>query len=194
MKNTIIFLSVLLAIWIAGCTYYYMCKVRNHCNRNPILTESVQEQPGLVGSGIVTDTLAASTKDNPPPPPPPPLPPPPPPPPAYVILFNSGAGSCEMTSAHKDYFAAIKKFTESKPEGRTEIKIEVTGYADDNGPESMNMQLSERRAQFVKKQLVDAGIASERIVAMGKGENEPVSDNATPEGRSKNRRVEIQPN
>ena len=71
MKNTIIFLSVLLAIWIAGCTYYFMCKVRNHCDRNPVLTESVQEQPELVAPKIEADTLATSAQDNPPPPPPP---------------------------------------------------------------------------------------------------------------------------
>ncbi len=183
MKNTIIFLSVLLAIWIAGCTYYFMCKVRNHCDRNPVLTESVQEQPELVASEIEIDTLATSSQDNPPPPPPPP-------PPAYVILFNSGAGSCELTSSHTDYFASIKKFTESK----TDSKIVVTGFADNSGSESMNLQLSEQRAQFVRQQLLEAGVAAERIAAVGKGENNPVSDNDTPEGRSKNRRVEIQPN
>ncbi len=181
MKNTIIFLSVILAIWIAGCTYYYMCKVRNHCDRNPVLVESVKEQPEMAAvPEAVTDSLASIQQS----------PPPPPPPPSYVILFNSGAGSCELTPAHRDYFASVKKFAESKPGSQ----IVVTGYADDSGPEPMNNTLSTRRAEFVKKQLLGAGIAAERIVAIGKGENNPVADNSTPEGRSKNRRVEIQPN
>jgi OOP family OmpA-OmpF porin len=181
MKNTIIFLSVLLAIWIAGCTYYYMCKVRNHCDHNPALTEFVQEQPELAAApGILADTMANSSQDNPPPPPPP----------AYVILFNSGAGSVELTPAHMDYFASIKKLTESN----SGSKVVINGYADSSGPESMNLTLSTRRAEFVKKQLFEAGIAAERIVAMGKGESDPVADNGTPEGRSKNRRVEIQTN
>ncbi|MFO7369203.1 MAG: OmpA family protein [Bacteroidales bacterium] len=186
MKNTIIFLSVLLAIWIAGCTYYYMCKVRNHCDRNPVLTESVQEQPGMdVAPDILADTLANSPQDNPPPPPPPP-----PSLSALVLLFNSSAGSCELTQVHRDYFASIKKYAESK----SDSKIVVTGYADSSGPEPMNNTLSTRRAQFVKKQLLEAGVPAERITALGKGENDPVADNSTPEGRSKNRRVEIQPN
>ncbi|MBN1144809.1 MAG: OmpA family protein [Bacteroidales bacterium] len=186
MKNTIIFLSVLLAIWIAGCTYYYMCKVRNHCDRNPVLTESVQTQPEMaVAPEILADSLANFSQDNPPPPPPPP-----PPPAAFVMLFNSGAGSCELTPAHRAYFASIKKNSESNANSR----FVVTGHADSSGPESMNQQLSEQRAQFVKKQLLEAGVASERITVMGKGENDPVADNGTPEGRSKNRRVEIQPN
>lgn len=184
MKNTIIFLSVLLAIWIAGCTYYYMCKVRSHCDRNPVLTESVQEQPEMAAvPEVLTDSLANIQQS-------PPTPPPPPSPPAYVLLFNSGAGSCELTPAYRDYFASVKKIAESKAGS----KIIVTGYADSSGPESMNLQLSEQRAQFVKKQLLEAGVPAERITALGKGENNPVADNSTPEGRSKNRRVEIQPN
>jgi outer membrane protein OmpA-like peptidoglycan-associated protein len=180
MKNTIIFLSVLLAIWIAGCTYYYMCKVRNHCDRNPVLMESVQDQPEIAAvPEVLTDSLANIQQS-----------PPPPPPPGYVMLFNSGAGSCELTPAHRDYFASIIKFLENKAGS----KIVVTGYSDDSGPEPMNNTLSTRRAEFVKKQLLGAGIAAERIVAMGKGESDPVADNSTPEGRSKNRRVEIQPN
>jgi outer membrane protein OmpA-like peptidoglycan-associated protein len=179
MKNAIIFLSVLLAIWIAGCTYYYMCKVRNHCDRNPVFTEGIQKQSEPVANEILSDTMDRSFQDNPPPPPPP-----------YVILFKSGAGSCELTAAQGDYFASIKKFAENNADSR----IVVTGYADNCGPESMNLQLSEQRAQFVKNQLLQTGIAAERIVALGKGENNPVADNNTPEGRSENRRVEIQPN
>jgi len=74
----------------------------------------------------------------------------------------------------------------------------ITGHTDSKGSESYNLELSKKRAESVKKWLVDqAGIDSKRIETMGKGESEPVAPNTNPdgsdnpEGRQKNRRVEI---
>lgn len=71
------------------------------------------------------------------------------------------------------------------------IKIRITGHTDDVGSEKANQRLSEGRANAVRDEIVRRGIASERIEAEGKGESEPIADNATEEGRAKNRRVEI---
>jgi len=75
--------------------------------------------------------------------------------------------------------------------------IFVEGHTDSRGTESVNMQLSEERAMAVKRQLVDNGIDEDLIQIKGFGETEPVAHNTLPdgrdfpEGRQRNRRVEI---
>lgn len=56
-------------------------------------------------------------------------------------------------------------------------KIEITGHADEKGDAVYNQRLSEKRATAVKAELVNAGVNPERIITVGKGENEPVSGN-----------------
>jgi outer membrane protein OmpA-like peptidoglycan-associated protein len=69
--------------------------------------------------------------------------------------------------------------------------LRVEAHTDSQGPEAANLALSQKRADAVKRALVDAGIGAARIRAVGKGEGSPVADNATAEGRGRNRRVEI---
>ena len=71
-------------------------------------------------------------------------------------------------------------------------KIRLDGYTDSIGTDAYNMKLSERRAMAVKDYLIkEAGVDSSKITVVGHGEADPVADNKTPEGRTKNRRVEI---
>jgi outer membrane protein OmpA-like peptidoglycan-associated protein len=70
-------------------------------------------------------------------------------------------------------------------------KIVVQGYTDSQGSESFNQTLSQHRAESVRSYLVSHGIAADRITAQGFGPGSPVADNASPEGRADNRRVEI---
>lgn len=67
--------------------------------------------------------------------------------------------------------------------------VQVTGYTDSTGPEAYNLALSERRANSVKSYLEGKGVSN--VSATGAGESNPVADNATRDGRAKNRRVEI---
>lgn len=69
--------------------------------------------------------------------------------------------------------------------------IIVEGHTDSQGSESYNQDLSQRRADTVRDYLVQRGYPSERIQARGMGEGRPIADNASPEGRANNRRVEI---
>jgi OOP family OmpA-OmpF porin len=73
------------------------------------------------------------------------------------------------------------------------IKVEVAGHADSRGSDAYNQTLSLRRAESVRSYLVGKGIAAERLNTVGYGEREPIADNGTPEGRFKNRRVELLP-
>ena len=69
--------------------------------------------------------------------------------------------------------------------------ILIQGYTDSTGSEQYNMQLSERRARAVYNHLALREVEEGRMAAIGYGEGYPVADNATPEGRSQNRRVSI---
>ena len=70
-------------------------------------------------------------------------------------------------------------------------RFEVEGHTDRSGTDAINEPLSERRAQAVVDHLVTRGIEASALTARGYGSSRPVADNATPEGRSRNRRVEF---
>jgi outer membrane protein OmpA-like peptidoglycan-associated protein len=67
----------------------------------------------------------------------------------------------------------------------------VEGHTDSQGSKSYNQGLSQRRADAVRDYLVQRGYPADRIQARGKGKGSPIADNASPEGRANNRRVEI---
>ena len=70
-------------------------------------------------------------------------------------------------------------------------RIEVIGHTDNTGTAAYNQDLSQRRAVSVAGVLRDNGVPSGRLAAYGRGEDQPVASNLTPEGRAQNRRVEI---
>ena len=72
-----------------------------------------------------------------------------------------------------------------------DLYIAVAGHTDDRGKASYNKQLSERRAHAVRDYLISKGVSADHLTANGYGEERPVADNNTKEGRSINRRVEL---
>ena len=69
--------------------------------------------------------------------------------------------------------------------------ILVTGYTDNTGNDSINIPLSQARAQSVASYLASRGVSTSRINVQGQGAANPIASNATAEGREQNRRVEI---
>lgn len=69
--------------------------------------------------------------------------------------------------------------------------VQVVGHTDNTGDAGYNQTLSLRRANAVANVLIGAGVPSGRIVPQGRGEDQPIASNLTPEGRALNRRVEI---
>ena len=67
----------------------------------------------------------------------------------------------------------------------------VEGYTDGVGSEAYNNELSQRRAESIRDALAQRGVDDTRIVTKGYGKAYPVGDNANPEGRAMNRRVEV---
>lgn len=71
------------------------------------------------------------------------------------------------------------------------VRVEIAGHTDSDGSAAANLALSQARADAVLEYLVDHGIAAERLTAVGYGETQPIADNATPEGKAQNRRIEF---
>jgi OOP family OmpA-OmpF porin len=72
-----------------------------------------------------------------------------------------------------------------------EVKVEVGGHSDSDGKESANLNLSTKRANSVRDYLLKKGVPADQMTAKGYGESQPIADNKTPEGKAKNRRVEL---
>lgn len=71
------------------------------------------------------------------------------------------------------------------------IRVEIAGHTDSVGNESYNKKLSQSRSESVRQYLVQGGIDAGRMIAKGYGEEQPIADNGTEEGRARNRRVEM---
>ena len=76
--------------------------------------------------------------------------------------------------------------------GHSDLRLSIEGHTDSDGDDAYNKELSERRAAAVKSYLVESfGVDASRLETAGHGESKPVADNATPEGKQPNRRVEL---
>jgi len=73
-----------------------------------------------------------------------------------------------------------------------DMAINVTGYTDSSGNLSYNVSISKFRANIIKTYLAGKGVSPSRITAFGLGPENPIASNETAEGRSQNRRVEIE--
>lgn len=80
----------------------------------------------------------------------------------------------------------------SKLSGMALEVIIAVGHTDAQGSDASNQKLSVKRAEAVKAYLTSKGVEKNRVYTEGKGEKQPVADNKTKEGRTKNRRVEIE--
>ncbi|HND26942.1 MAG TPA: OmpA family protein [Pseudomonadales bacterium] len=109
---------------------------------------------------------------------------------AQVLLLkdvNFEFNSAKLTSESKiilDQAAAALKKTPGK-------KVEVAGHTDAVGSNTYNMKLSQARAKSVRDYLIAQGVDAARLTSAGYGEEKPVADNGSDEGRAKNRRVEL---
>lgn len=107
------------------------------------------------------------------------------------VTMTSGT-SFDVDSAQlkPSFYSTLDKIAEVlKRYGKTQLAL--VGHTDSTGSDAYNQQLSERRAQAVEKYFLSNGVIPERLQAFGRGESQPRASNATPEGRTLNRRVEI---
>ena len=97
-----------------------------------------------------------------------------------------GSGSARLTAAAAASVRALAAYL-----GEGEGRILIEGHTDDEGQADANQALSRRRADAVRAALAEGGVAGSRMQAAGRGEDDPVADNTSAEGRARNRRVEI---
>ena len=102
------------------------------------------------------------------------------------VLFQS-AKSDLLPGAQVKLNDVAAALTKEDPDS----KMIVEGHTDSQGAASFNQDLSQHRADSVRTYLISRGISSDRITAQGLGAGRPIADNASPEGRANNRRVEI---
>ena len=102
------------------------------------------------------------------------------------ILFDTGQATIKEES--KGTLQSIADLLKQEPS----LRLEIQGHTDDVGSADANRKLSAARAAAVKQYLVsNFAVAGERLATSGLGDTAPVADNATEQGRSQNRRVEL---
>lgn len=96
-------------------------------------------------------------------------------------------GNSALTPAGREVLELLTPVLQRLP-GRS---FEVTGHTDAQGSRPQNIALSAARADAVRSYLIGKGIAAASIVTSGAGPDRPIADNDTPEGRARNRRIEL---
>jgi len=104
-----------------------------------------------------------------------------------ALYINFDFGKSNIRDESKPIIGQIVQMMKSNPD----LKIGVEGHTDNVGSPASNKTLSEARAKSVVSALVEQGISADRLSPAGFGQDQPVADNNTEEGRAKNRRVEL---
>jgi outer membrane protein OmpA-like peptidoglycan-associated protein len=101
------------------------------------------------------------------------------------VLFDTG--SFTLKPGAREKLAKVSGILLAHPG----LNMQIEGHTDSVGGDAYNVRLSEQRAESVREFLGEQGVALSSITAQGFGKAEPVASNDTPEGRQRNRRVEI---
>lgn len=104
-----------------------------------------------------------------------------------TIQVNFASGRAEILPESQPQIAQVLSLLQGNPT----LRLAVNGHTDSTGDRTGNKSLSQDRAQTVVAALTAGGIAGERLQAAGFGQEQPIADNATEEGKARNRRVEL---
>ena len=164
---------------MVGLSYQFGEKEKQHIKEAPVIVqeatpievpEAVAEEPVVTKAVVIAPVPILISKD-----------------PVKDLhiqfMFNSAALTASSIESLKQYAESINTDEKSS--------IHIIGNTDSVGKKSYNLKLSVRRAQAVKHELVKNSIAAERITVEGDGEENPIADNSTAEGREQNRRATI---
>jgi OOP family OmpA-OmpF porin len=109
--------------------------------------------------------------------------------PGVIVLegVQFGGGSDRFSKGSTKVLAPIAALLQRNPE----VVVEVAGYTDNKGSAAANHKLSEKRARAIANYFILKGVLDANLIINGHGPDNPIADNNTPEGRAKNRRVEL---
>lgn len=175
MNKTTTLLSIVLLFWIAGSSYWYMCKIKNHCCSEKDITKiakvpvkpikSTKEEQKIT----ISDTLVLSKLHT-------------------IYYFDFAKSDYKLNQTEKDYLRELRAYLDKYPN----TKILIEGYADSNGSEIANTKFSKLRAASIKKLLVNSGINHQQINMEYFGSKKLItSSNTTVENMRLSRRVEL---
>lgn len=92
-----------------------------------------------------------------------------------------------LTQEGVDSVDALADLLKRHPQAR----VSIESYTDNTGSDEANMWMSQRRAEVIKKQLVQCGVGADRIEAIGRGAENPIASNESDDGKAQNRRTEV---
>ena len=102
--------------------------------------------------------------------------------------INFDSGSARLRSGSQGQLDNVAAILNSCPS----VHVNIAGFTDNVGSPDANLRLSQNRAKTVVAQLERRGVPSDRLSMEGHGENDPVADNSTADGRAQNRRTAMQ--
>ena len=185
MKASSGLFAVLLILWSGASTYWYVCKIKNDCDKQKneiVLNEDNALNPKIANVSVNENTAVKDT----------------------ISVIKNLKG--KLTKGYTLYNFPKNSFVNSQIdnnftefadnlkiyfEKNTSDKILITGYTDNTGTPEANLFVGKKRAEFLKLKLIEKGIDKTRIQTFSKGQADPVADNETEEGRTRNRRAVI---
>lgn len=96
-------------------------------------------------------------------------------------------GQATLRPEARANLSRVVAFVQAEPSAA----VRIEGHTDDRGSDNLNQVLSQKRAEAVRDALIEEGVDGARLQAVGMGEGQPVADNASEQGRSRNRRVDV---
>ncbi|MBU2652211.1 MAG: OmpA family protein [Bacteroidetes bacterium] len=192
MRTQVILLTILLAFWMAGCSYYYVSKVRGSevfmfstimVDDEEIGLYHLPENSGKINRSSgrtlaietrtpdpVSNALQYLEKSGP-----------------MTVYFGFASAEAETGEEFQRYLENLIVYLNNN-QGK---KVILYGHADNRGSEGANFDYSLRRAEHIKTKLIEVGIDEFQIRVEAMGDEFPIASNDTPEGRKMNRRVEM---
>jgi outer membrane protein OmpA-like peptidoglycan-associated protein len=174
MRTTISILAVVLVLWIAGSSRWYVCRIRGDCKCCPrqelLLPADTLTGPEKALRASIDEAKNYLEKTG-----------------KQIVYFGSSSTQTDMSAVPAEFISKLKLYLDNSPEA----KVYVTGHTDLSGDAVINAKLSQARTDFVTTYLVNAGIKANQIMAVSKVNTEPAAPDNTKEGRAKNRRTEI---
>ncbi len=107
----------------------------------------------------------------------------------YMVLSGAAfaSGQHQLLPEARANLDRVVEFVQRYPDR----PVRIEGHSDSRGSPNLNQALSQRRAESVRQALIEDGVEASRIEAIGFGQDRPIADNGSEEGRAQNRRVEI---
>ncbi len=103
-----------------------------------------------------------------------------------MVYFDTGLDTIQQVS-----FGLLDNIAQVMQQHPELELVRIEGHTDDRGAADFNRDLSQRRAEAVRRYLIDKGVSESRLVAKGFGEDKPIASNKNSKGRAANRRVEF---